>query len=166
MLRATANEPIPLRAIAADGRTDLYARATVYKSDGSVLVTLPLPHIASGMYGTTYTFSQDGYYTTIYEFFEDAAYTVPSDYNIGAEDIEANSDKTNIMRILGLVHQNAVLDNQTYNAEGNLVSARLRIYDTKANAQAAGTTGLLFQYTINAVYVAGELTSYTVVKEQ
>lgn len=69
-------------------------------------------------------------------------------------------------RILGLLHNNAILDQQTYDAEGQLLTARLRIFDTASNVPTAPngseTTGLLFQYSIEATYAgANQATRYT-----
>ena len=75
------------------------------------------------------------------------------------EDIEVTSDKTNIARMLGLHHENSVLDQQTYSNRGRLLSARLRAYNSRTHADAAlavtpddYTTGLLFTWSINATY--------------
>lgn len=60
-------------------------------------------------------------------------------------------------RILGLLHHNAILDNQQYDADGQLVGARLRVFDSRANVPNTPggneTTGLLHRYTIEAAYV-------------
>ena len=67
--------------------------------------------------------------------------------------------------IAGLLHENSVIDQQNYDADGNLESARLRCYDSKAYAEAAGATGLLYTFSIAAVYTSGLLSSYTLVRE-
>lgn len=62
----------------------------------------------------------------------------------------------NIDRILGLLHQNAIVDNQTYDVQGQLLTARLRVFDSAGNVPltAGGdeTTGLLHEYTIESVW--------------
>jgi hypothetical protein len=59
-----------------------------------------------------------------------------------------------LSRILGLLHHNAILDNQTYDANNQLISARLRVFDTAAHVPAtpggSETLGLLHEYTIEA----------------
>lgn len=68
-------------------------------------------------------------------------------------------------RILGLLHENAYLDNQTYDVHGQLESARLRVFDDSSNVPTAPggseTTGLTQEYLIEASYVGvGVLNSY------
>ena len=68
-------------------------------------------------------------------------------------------------RALGLMHENSVLDNTTFNADNNLTAGRFRTYDTKAHALAAGVLGLVATYTIAATYTGKLLTTYSVVIE-
>ena len=165
MLRATLQQAVPLQALAADGRTDLYARAELF--DGAVSIGIfPLPHLAGGLYGSTHVPSAEGYLTAVFSFFEDAGYTIPAYYDLGAETIEVSSDKTNIMRILGLLHENSVVDLQTYNVNGDLLTARVRAYDSKPNALTAGLTGLRYTWSVVAVYnLTGELIKYGITRE-
>lgn len=59
-------------------------------------------------------------------------------------------------RLLGLLHQNAMVDKHDYDSNGQLLSARLRIFDTAANVpptqDGSETIGLLFEYTFEATY--------------
>jgi hypothetical protein len=152
-LRATLNEAVPLQALANDGRTDLYVRATVVNPALSVEATLYPVHVMKGLYSANWTPTTEGFYSVVYELFLDGAYTLPAfDYPNAGENIEVCSDKTNIMRLLGLNHENAVLDNQVYDGARRLLSARLRAYNSKANALLAGVTGLLFEWDIVAAY--------------
>ena len=62
-----------------------------------------------------------------------------------------------LIRALGLAHENAFMDNTVYDSYGSLTSARLRIFDSKTNVEAATdggseTTGLIETYEIEAVY--------------
>jgi hypothetical protein len=70
-----------------------------------------------------------------------------------------------LTRALGLMHENSVLDQTVFDGQNNLTNARLRIYDSKANALLAGVTGLLHTYTISASYVGENVQTYTVVLE-
>lgn len=72
---------------------------------------------------------------------------------------------TLLTRALGLMHENSVMDQTTFDPSNNLTSARLRLYNTKANAVAAGATGLLYTYTITASYTGENVQTYTVVRE-
>jgi hypothetical protein len=65
------------------------------------------------------------------------------------EDVEGVNDK--VTQALGLLYQNSVLDQQEY-VDQKLIWARLRCYDSAANAEAAGTTGLLRTYAVTANY--------------
>jgi hypothetical protein len=161
MVLATLNEAVPLQVLAADGRTDLYARAVLYLN-AAVLTTLTLPHIDGGLYGTTYTPVVEGYISVVYKLFNDAGFSVPAEYDLESEIVEVSSNKLNILRILGLLHHNAVLDQQVYNGAGNMTAARLRSYDSVAHAQAAGSTGLLFTWNVVTVYTSGQVTRFSI----
>jgi len=66
---------------------------------------------------------------------------------------------TNIGRMLGLLHENSMLDNQVYDGSGRLLTARLRVFDSVGNLPAtpggSETTGLLYEYNIVAGYTGG-----------
>ena len=89
------------------------------------------------------------------------------------EALDVSSIRTNVLRLLGLVHENAVVDQQTYDSEQNLTSARIRVYDTAANANAAAAisptpylTGLKFIYEVHAEYSGGLLSKYYMTRLQ
>ena len=152
-LRATLNEAVPLQALANDGNTSLFVKATILDPTLIVAATLYPVHVVKGLYSVNWIPVVEGYYSAIYEFFTDAAYTIPAtNYPQDGETIEVTAEKTNILRILGLRHENAVLDNQVYDANRRLLSARLRAYNSQANATLAGLSGLLFQWTVIASY--------------
>jgi len=68
-----------------------------------------------------------------------------------------------IAEMMGLLHKNAVLEGQTYNAGGRLTNATLYVYDTNAHASLNDhITGLIHSYGIFATYdLADHQTSYT-----
>lgn len=79
-----------------------------------------------------------------------------------------------VLRALGLLHENSVFDQSTFDVNNNLLSARVRIYNSKANADAASAaspaaynTGKVAEYLITASYVPStpNLTKYTVTRE-
>lgn len=81
-----------------------------------------------------------------------------------------NTDK--LGRIVGMLHENSVLDMTTHDSSNNMLSGRLRIYDTKTNALAAKAaspgdymTGCMGQYSIVCTYQGTNLLSYTMVRE-
>lgn len=165
MIRATLDESVPLQIQLNTGETTLYGRAKIYDSTGALYATESLAHIDNGLYGGTYTFIAPGHYTVVYQMFLDSGFTAASDYDIEAETVEANSDKTNILRILGLTNDNVVIDSNTYNLEGNLLTSRVRQYATKAHAELAGMSGLLDVWSVTAVYSGDKLQKYTMVRE-
>ena len=164
MLRATLGEAIPIQVQVSTGQSDLFGRARVYNITGTLVFTFSLPHIADGLYGTTHIFTAGGHYTVIYQLFTDVGLTTPSTFDIEAEAIEANSDKTNILRILGLTHDNVKIDSQTYDTENNLLTSRIRHYDTETNANTGGAAGLLNTWQVTATYTAGLLSDYRVTR--
>lgn len=72
----------------------------------------------------------------------------------------------NMGRTSGLLHENSMVDNQTYDTDGNLLTARLRVFDSAGNLPAtpggSETTGLLYEYTVTAGYVGGFLNEYKI----
>jgi hypothetical protein len=165
MLRATLNEAVPLQVLASDGRTDLYASARLYRAD-SLLTTVALPHIDGGLYGSTYTPDQEGYLTVVYSIFSDSGMTVPAPYDLEAEIVEVTEDKTDLRRVLGMLHENAVYDQQVYDAGLNLTSGRVRCYRDKLAALNQDPAGLLFTYQLSAAYINGQLSFYRITREQ
>jgi len=152
-MRATLNEPVPLQALADDGRTTLFVRATILDPALALVTTLFPTHSTKGLYSVNWTPTVEGFFSVIFEFFDDALFAIPAvDYANRGESVEVTSEKTNLARLLGLTHENSVLDNQVYNAGKRLLSARLRSYNSAANAVAAGVTGLLFEWNIVAAY--------------
>lgn len=81
------------------------------------------------------------------------------DYDITADSLHDLS--SSLGRVLGLQHDNAIVDNHIYDAQGQLTSARLRVFDTVANLPVtpggSETTGLIFEYTFTATYVGQNL---------
>jgi hypothetical protein len=70
-----------------------------------------------------------------------------------------------LTRSLGLAQHNHVLRGLTFNGDGNLTDATLRLYDTAANAGTDdGSTGLLGAYTVTNTYSGTSLTKATIAK--
>jgi len=166
VLLATPNVPVSLHAIASDGNVSLFGQARIYTSAGSLLTTINLNHIAEGIYGIQYVPSVEGILTVIYQLYLDVDRTMPANFDKSTETIDVNSERTNITRILGLLYENSVFDQQTYSAEGLLLSGRVRSYDSKDNAVLAGGAGLLFTWTVESQYdVNNRLTNFRIKKE-
>lgn len=163
MLLASPNKPVPLHAIAADGAPGLYCRANVFDHLGQSVISVNLSYASNGLYVGTYTPTSVGIYTVIYSMYTDQEMTQSAGYDNEAETIDVNDDRSNIARLLGLMYENSVFDQQVYNAQNNVVSGRIRAYDSRANAELAGRRGLLYTWSVNAVYnLNGQLTNFII----
>ncbi len=163
---ANLNEDFPLRMIASDGRTTLFGRMNIYNSDNLLLHSLAANHVAEGVYGVNWTPNIEGVYTVVGRFFLDALFTIDASYERVIEQIEVSSLKAWIARTLGLLHENVVIDNQGYDSNGNLTLARIRTYTNKADALAAGPSGILRTYEVTASYTGNLLNFYRMVPEE
>ena len=72
---------------------------------------------------------------------------------------------TDLARTMGLLHANSIVDNQTYDVNGQLTAARLRVFDLETNVPTvpggAEVTGLIHEYNVIAEYAGqGVLTNY------
>lgn len=165
MLVVNLNEVTPIRLLSADGATTLFGRINIYNSSGTLVSTLSATHLAEGLYSANWTPTIEGLYTAVGQFFYDALFTIDADYEKTMDDIDVSTVKANIIRLLGLVQENTVIDQQIYDLQNNLTSARIRTYNSKANALLASGTGLVASYTMTAVYSSGKLIDYKVVRD-
>ncbi len=185
MSHATVNVAYPLRQLIADGSEDLYPRARLYDQDDTLLATVPLVHVAEGMYGADYTFTDEGHVFVIVTVYTDAGFTTPGDYDKEADEIEvtatipaaildalledhlvADSVGESLTLMRGLLQQNFVLDQPVYNAAGLLTSSRIRIFPTAADAT-AGTNAIATYVTTSVAQAApntGRPASYKVTR--
>jgi hypothetical protein len=64
----------------------------------------------------------------------------------------------NTDRIRGLLHENAIVDNQVYDTANQLLSARVRVFDDPGNVPStpggSEIIGLLHEYSVEAAYSA------------
>jgi hypothetical protein len=75
------------------------------------------------------------------------------------EELEISIEEDKIDRILGLVHQNMLIDNATYDTHGNLVAARLRIYYDSASV--GSSNNVIASYEIEAdAQTVGQFTTW------
>jgi hypothetical protein len=170
-MQVNVSEPCLLSLLASDGNPNLYGRAHIYNSVGTLTYSVDLSHVGEGLYCGTHTFSLEGYYSAVYQFFLDAPRTVEADYEHQGETLDVNSLKGNLLRLLGLAHENSVVDLQVYDVEGNLKGARVRCYDNPTNAATAialsplpSPAGLRFTYDVSATYQAGALARYSILR--
>lgn len=95
-------------------------------------------------------------------------YTTTRAANLDNLDVAVSAAKTSSDIAKALVHENTVMDEHDWHSYGGakyLKSARLRHYDSKANAQAAGVIGLLYVFSIYAEYTDDQQTLFRIVRE-
>jgi hypothetical protein len=120
---------------------------------------------SSGEYEVGFTPNAEGYW----------ALQILIDYNkdVWGEGYQASAGTIGdvygmVQRILGLSHENTFIDNTTYDSDYQMVSGRVRLFDSKTNCDAATdggseTTGLLATYTITTTWEA--LNEFAVFKQ-
>jgi hypothetical protein len=93
-----------------------------------------------------------------------------SGFSTGTHSLKLSSDA--LKRALGMLHENSVLDQTTFTVDNNLLTGRMRIYDSKANADAAWAaspgiydTGKVAEYAVLATYTGTNLKTYKVSRE-
>lgn len=175
---ASVGSTVVLALVLENGETGFYPQAEIYASGaGTPTATVDLTHLVKGRYEGTWVPATVGTYTAQFFTYVDAAHTVESVvYTREAEQVFVSENSADdlaaaITRVLGLVHENAFIDNTVFDAQSQLLTARLRIYDSKTNAQAATdggaeATGLVATYTIEADYEGvGKMRQYRMVKD-
>jgi hypothetical protein len=175
---AKVNESTTLAMVIDDGATGLYPRAEIFLG-ATLKDTINLTDLGKGRYEGSWTPTDVGVYSALFSVFLDSGYTTELTPFIITREVEqifvtqSNVDDlaTTLARLLGLVHENAFIDNTTYDSNSMLLSGRVRIFDSKANAQLATdggseTTGLVATYTIEADYEGpGRMKTYRMVQE-
>lgn len=174
----TLGDPAALVLVLEDGNENIYPRANIYAVGSAVPVaTKDLDHIIDGRYEGSWTPTSVGVYTAHFLIFSDVARTTESIvYTREAEQIfvsQSSSDDlaAGMTRILGLVHENAFVDQTIFDLANQLTSARVRIFDSKANAQSATDggsemTGLVATYLMESAYESvGRMKTYRMVRD-
>lgn len=161
---ATVGTPVSLAVILEDGNAAMFPQAEIYAAGSSApLAVLDLPHKARGRYEANWTPPSPGVFAAIFITYSDAGHTVESIvYTREIEQIFATANSIDdlaarLIRILGLVHENAFIDNTTHDAYGSLTAARVRLFDSKEHVELATdggseTLGLLAAYQIETTY--------------
>lgn len=174
---AKVGDPIPLVMILEDGNESQHPQAEIYAPGGIVPVsTVDLPHQVKGRYEGTWTPTSVGPFAAQFFVYSDAAHTVENIVYVRAVEqiFVTQSDIDDlaaaVVRLLGLNHENAFIDDTEFDALSQLISCRIRIFDSRANAELAQdgdafVTGLIATYTMEAVHEgAGKLKTYRYVK--
>jgi hypothetical protein len=172
------NSPVRLIVNLDDGAENQYPQAEINAYGGTTpLAIVDLEHRAKGRYEGSWTPISTGNYSAQFFIYSDGAHTIQNiAYTQELEQLFITSSDvddlaTAIIRLLGLNHENAFIDNTDFDAFGQLTSARIRLFDSKANAQLATdggseTTGLIAVYTMSADYEgAGRMKSYRYVRD-
>jgi len=161
---ATVGVSVPIVMILEDGNDSQFPVAEIYAPGGTTpLDTLDLEHKARGRYEAEYTPTDVGVLSSVFIVYADAGRTIENIYYTreveqifvtasGIDDLAAK-----LIRVLGLVHENAFIDNTVHDSFGQLVAARVRIFDSKAHVELATdggseTLGLIATYQIETTY--------------
>lgn len=173
---ATVGETVTLVEAMPDGSTTVFPQAEIYEPGGIVpIAVVDLDHQAKGRYEGSWVPSSVGAYSALFIVYVDAARTVESIvYTREAEQIFVSASDVDdlaamLIRILGLVHENVFIDNTTYDPNSMLLTARIRLFATKAEAQAAtygGDEPAVATYSVDAAYEGpGRMRQYRMVKD-
>lgn len=170
---AKLGDPVPLVMILEDGNEAQYPEAEIYEAGAVVPTeTVSLIHRAKGRYEGTWTPAMVGTYSAHFFVYSDAGRTVENIMYVRAVEqiFVTQSDVDDlaaaIVRLLGLNHENAFIDNTAFDTFGQLTGARIRLFDSKDHVDLATdggseTLGLIATYTMSADYEgAGRLKSY------
>lgn len=72
----------------------------------------------------------------------------------------------NTLRVLGLLHENTIVDRQTYDEAGNLLTSRVRVFDSPTTLPSVPggdeITGKRFEYSVTAGYSEGQLNEFKI----
>lgn len=162
----TVGNSIPIVMILEDGNVLQYPQARIYASGATTpLAVLDMDHKELGRYEAEFTPSIADVYSAVFIVYSDAIHTIENIvYTREVEQVLVTNDSIDdlaakLLRILGLVHENAFIDNTVHDGFGNLVAARVRLFDSKANADLATdggseTTGLVATYEVETAYEA------------
>ena len=157
---AKVGEAVTLVLVLENGHTGLYPRAEVFNG-ASLEATVDLSDLGKGRYEGSWTPTSVGTFTALFSVFQDSGFTVeltPLVYSREGEQIfvtqsDVDDLAAEIVRLLGLNLENTFVDKCTYDANSMMLTGRLRVFDSKANALAA---------TENGVGEAGTIAEYTV----
>jgi len=156
---------------------------TVFKDSVIQALTVTITEVGStGEYKTSFTPVSEGFYEVqiLIDFNKEIRFR---DYDVVTEltnavaieardiilDIEATVDQTaiDVTGVLGLLHQNSMIDNYTFDANDQLLSARLRVFADAGSVPptAGGSETSILEFAITATYSAPNRPSkYTLTK--
>jgi len=163
----TIGEAARLALVLEDGDTAQFPQVNIYEpGNATPLATLDLDHTAEGYYESSYTPASIGPYNAVYTVYTDVGHTTPSTkYSKELDQIIVRQDIASIIEeihekvtiLLGLNEENYFIDNTEYDDCCQVVTSRIRVFDTPGNCNAATdggteTTGLLATYQVTVDY--------------
>ena len=163
----TIGDPAELALVLENGDETRYPQVNIYEPGNSTPVaTLDLDHTAEGMYRNTWTPGSVGHYHCVYTVYDDVAHTIKNadfsrelDHILVQQDIAAiiNDIHNKVIEILNLQENNVFIDLTEYDECCQVVTSRVRVFDSAANANMATdggneTTGLVAMYQITVDY--------------
>ena len=173
----SVGDTVPLAMLLEDGNESQFPQAEIYAAGGTTpLTTLDLVHKARGRYEANYLLDTAGVFTAVFITYADSGHTVENiSYSREQEQLVVTQYGIDdlaikLIRVLGLVHENAFIDNTVHDPFGQLVAARVRIFDSKEHCEAATdggseTLGLIATYEIATTYESqGRMGTYRMKK--
>jgi len=169
-IEITIGETARLALVLGDGDAAQYPRARIYQVGVAVPVsTLDLTHLAEGLYENSWIPPDLGVYQVIYTVYQDSGHTTTNPRY--SKELDQLFVRDNLeQQILTLVQEikleiealaeqenNTYIDNTQYDDCCQVLSSRIRVFDTKAHCEAATdggseTLGLLATYQVVVDY--------------
>lgn len=163
--------------ILEDGNESQFPQAEIYAPGGTTPVaTIDLDHQVKGRYEGAWTPAFVGPFSAHFFVYSDSGHAIENIVYVRAVEqiFVSQSDVDDlaaaVVRLLGLNHENAFIDETAFDVMSQLVGCRIRLFDSRTNAEAATdggleNTGLIATYTMEAVHEgAGKLKTYRYVK--
>jgi len=158
-----------------DGAINQYPQVEIYEqSSSSPILLFDLVHRNKGMYEAIWIPTDVGAYNALYLVYNDSGHTTLNTRYSREMDIysvEVDLDIGYILQcILGLGGENSFRDNTMFDSCGQIISGRIRLFDSKIHAEAATdggseTTGLIATYRVDTEWEGiNKLKSYRCVK--
>lgn len=126
-----------------DGAENQFPQARIRAVAGSVQYTVNLTHVGDGVYHGTFTATQTGAFSVNYLVYTDSGHSILNlSYGHQTDLLRIDTFGINDLgRILGLLGENQLVDEQNFDANGQLTAARIRIFSSRTDVQAATIAG-------------------------
>lgn len=163
---AKVGDAVPLVMILEDGNEVQYPQAEIYLPGGtSPIATIDLDHKVKGRYEGSWTPTAVGAFSAQFFVYADLAHSIENIVYVRAveqifvSESDVDDLAAGIVRLLGLHRENVFIDDTIFDALNQLIGCRIRLFDSKDNAEAATdggseTAGLIATYTMTAEHEA------------